>query len=506
MQHHRVSFFEDWRELARSLVNSGVSPANVHFIDGRSDARSGQLDLFADEIGDNAIEPAKLSANTDSNATSALKVPAAFLGIARTVTHHRRPSRFGLLYRMLWRICNGERHLMNVASDSDVLQAIEMEKAVRRDAHKMKAFVRFRKVEDELGEHFIAWHRPDHYSLRYTSDFFARRFDCMRWTIMTPEESVTWDGEGLEFGPGMPRSEAPAGDKLESLWKTYYANIFNPARIKLKAMQAEMPKKHWATMPETELIDQMLREAPRRVERMIAQTDAIVTAKAFVPKTDSLDELREAAVACQGCELCHSATQTVFGTGPKNASVMLIGEQPGDQEDLAGVPFVGPAGQLLDEVLSEIGFDREKLYVTNAVKHFKHTRSGKRRLHKKPSSRDVAACRHWLDAEIELIRPKQIVCLGATAAGVVFGPNFKLTENRGVVFETDAASWTMATYHPSALLRAQGNRAQGNADALRAAFESDLRMAFEASGGLSTKTVVKSTLDGPSAITNHPSL
>lgn len=481
MQHHRVDFFEDWRDLARRLVSQGVAPHDVHWIDGRADERSGQLDLFADESASKAGTPTPLASaksdprNTDAssrdgNAPAKLRVPVAFLGIAKTVSHHRSGGRWELLYRLLWRICHGERHLMNIASDPDVLRAIEMEKAVRRDAHKMKAFVRFRKVIDQDGEHFIAWHRPDHYSLRYTCEFFARRFDVMRWTIMTPEESVSWDGTELSFGPGMPRSESPAGDELETLWKTYYANIFNPARIKLKAMQAEMPKKHWATMPETELIDSMLREAPRRVEKMIAQTDAIVTAKAFVPQTDSLDELREAASACQGCELCHSATQTVFGVGPKDASIMLIGEQPGDQEDLRGVPFVGPAGQLLDEVLEAVGLDRRELYVTNAVKHFKFTRSGKRRLHKKPSSREVAACRYWLDAEIQLIRPRQIVCLGATAASVILGPNFRLGEGRGRVVETEEADWTMATYHPSTLLRARDNR-----DALQAVFESDLR-------------------------------
>ncbi|MEM0927266.1 MAG: UdgX family uracil-DNA binding protein, partial [Planctomycetota bacterium] len=303
--------------------------------------------------------------------------------------------------------------------------------------------------------------------------FFARRFDCMRWTIMTPEESASWDGQQLDFGPGMPRSAAPSGDELESLWKSYYANIFNPARIKMKAMQAEMPKKHWPTMPETELIDKLLREAPRRVDKMIAQTDAMVTAKAFIPKTDSLDELREASLACQGCELCHPATQTVFGIGPRDASLMLIGEQPGDQEDEVGMPFVGPAGQLLNEVLAEVGIHREDIYVTNAVKHFKFSRNGKRRLHKKPSSREVAACRHWLDAEIELVRPRQIVCLGATAAGVIFGPNFQLTRRRGIVEKTDAADWTMATYHPSALLRAREN-----ASAMRVALVDDFKKVF----------------------------
>ncbi len=350
-----------------------------------------------------------------------------------------------------------------------------MEKAVRRDAHKMKAFVRFRRIVDASGEHYIAWHRPDHYSLRSTCDFFARRFDVMRWTIMTPDESASWDGREISFGPGMPRSEAPRNDELEELWKTYYANIFNPARIKLQAMRAEMPKKHWPTMPETELIDQMLRDAPARVEQMVRYTDQVLTAQAFVPQTNDLETLRAVAAECLGCALCEQATQTVFGVGPANASLVFVGEQPGDEEDRLGVPFVGPAGRLLDQVLEQVGIDRGSVYITNAVKHFKFARSGKRRLHKKPSSREIAACRPWLEAELSLLRPQRLVCLGATAAKVIFGPNFRLTDHRGLPRQSNDAPWTMATYHPSALLRTSGEAAAQ----MRTEFKTDLRRCLD---------------------------
>jgi uracil-DNA glycosylase len=192
----------------------------------------------------------------------------------------------------------------------------------------------------------------------------------------------------------------------------------------------------------------------------------------FVPETSSLRTLAEAAQGCRGCPLFANATQAVFGAGPKGAAVVMVGEQPGDAEDLAGQPFVGPAGRLLDSVLEEVGIDRSEVYVTNAVKHFKWTPRGKRRMHSKPSSREVSACRPWLEAELELIKPEVLVCLGATAAQSLLGRTFRLTKVRGQPFESDWAKWTMATYHPSAVLRAKQT---DQADEVMAAFTSDMR-------------------------------
>jgi DNA polymerase len=183
----------------------------------------------------------------------------------------------------------------------------------------------------------------------------------------------------------------------------------------------------------------------------------------YVPSTRSIAALRKAAADCRACPLYRRATQTVFGAGRKNAWLMLVGEQPGDQEDRQGLPFVGPAGQLLDELLAEAKVDRDQVYVTNAVKHFKWTPSGKRRLHAKPSAREVAACHPWLEAEIEAVRPQAIVCLGATAAQSLLGRAFRVTTQRGKIFAYSGAEaaerepaprWIMGTYHPSAVLRA----------------------------------------------------
>jgi DNA polymerase len=178
------------------------------------------------------------------------------------------------------------------------------------------------------------------------------------------------------------------------------------------------------------------------------------TAEAFMPPRISLASLRSAAAGCRGCPLYKTGTQTVFGDGPASATVMMIGEQPGDQEDKAGHPFVGPAGQVLDETLEEVGLPRDQVYVTNAVKHFKWEPRGTRRIHAKPNAREMAACKPWLTAEIQAVKPRMIICLGATAAQDLMGKDFRITKDRGRVFSgTPYAPWLMATLHPSAILR-----------------------------------------------------
>jgi len=180
----------------------------------------------------------------------------------------------------------------------------------------------------------------------------------------------------------------------------------------------------------------------------------------FVPAGAGLAQLREAARRCTGCELYRAATQTVFGQGPVDARIALVGEQPGDQEDLEGAPFVGPAGAVLDRALAEVGLDRARLYVTNAVKHFKFVRRGKRRIHQTPRLSEILACRPWLEAELALVRPEVLVALGATAARAIFGPEFRLLQQRGRFYATPWAPKTLATLHPSAVLRGEDTAAQ----------------------------------------------
>jgi uracil-DNA glycosylase family protein len=184
------------------------------------------------------------------------------------------------------------------------------------------------------------------------------------------------------------------------------------------------------------------------------------TAAALIPPKPTLRKVAEAAKGCRACDLWRSGTQTVFGEGKAKAELMLVGEQPGDQEDLAGRPFVGPAGQLLDRALEEAGIDRELAYVTNVVKHFKWQPRGKRRIHQKPNAAEIAACRPWLDAELELLRPSVLVCLGATAAQALLGRQFRVSRDRGVPVESELAPVVMATVHPSSILRSDDREAE----------------------------------------------
>lgn len=181
----------------------------------------------------------------------------------------------------------------------------------------------------------------------------------------------------------------------------------------------------------------------------------ISTAARLIPSRASLSSLRRRAAECEACPLYKDATQTVFGEGSPRADTMLVGETPGDQEDLQGRPFVGPSGRLLDRCLAEAGIDRKRTYVTNVVKHFKFTQLGKRRLHKKPSAGEIQACRPWLDAEVAIVRPTVLVCLGATAAKAIFGEDFRVSQSRGHFIESPFAPHVITTVHPSSLLRAR---------------------------------------------------
>ena len=283
-------------------------------------------------------------------------------------------------------------------------------------------------------------------------------FAVMRWTILTDYASASWDPatRRVAWGSGVPRSEAPPADELEDLWRSYYSSIFNPARLNTRAMKAEMPVRYWAELPELHILPQLLSSADQRVGKMMEQ-QSLLLANTYVPDTHTLPVLREALPRCEGCELYKPATQAVFGAGLARALLMLVGEQPGNDEDLAGKPFVGPAGKVLDQAIEELGFDRTAMYVTNAVKHFKFVERGKRRIHESPNLREIAACRPWLLAELDAVQPKVVVCLGASAAKSLLGAKFALMKDRGKVMESPYAPRVIATIHPSAVLRAEGD-------------------------------------------------
>jgi uracil-DNA glycosylase len=440
--------FEGWRTAARAFRQAGVGPDEAVFR-----VQEGPDGLFDSPV------PLPVGGGVFST-------PRAFVDLAREVILHRSADRFDLLYRLLWRL-RDEPDLMKVVTDRDVAVALERAKNVSRASHKMKAFVRFRQAADARGETWVAWFEPAHRVLEKTAPFFARRFSTMRWSILTPDGAALWDGEALSLGPPATRDMAPAEDEVEEFWKTYYASTFNPARLKLKTMQGEMPKRYWNNLPEAALIRQLTAQSSLRTEAMVAMPASepnLRLAKTlsrinrdhafdegFVPST--LEELGQAVQGCRRCPLWRDATRGVCGAGTAQAPLMIVGEQPGDQEDLAGKPFVGPAGRVLDDALAEAGIAREDAFVTNAVRHFKHEPRGKLRLHRTPVASEISACRWWLDAERRLVKPKVIVTLGATAALAVLNRKVTVTEERGQATSQPDGSRVLPTVHPAFLLR-----------------------------------------------------
>ena len=456
-----------FRSEARRLLAHGVPPAEVQWGTPDEDA-----DLFAreDEPPEPPVQPPQQ-----------VQVPADFVALCGQVVLHRDPQRFALLYRMLWRLVH-EPALRHDPLDPDALQLRQMAKSVARDSHKMHAFVRFRPVDDGHAEPLhVAWFEPEHHIVEANADWFRRRFTNMRWAILTPERCVEWDLRALHLRPGASRDAAPPADAGEQLWLTYYRSIFNPARLKLATMRREMPRRYWRNLPEAALIAPLAAQAQERSGRMIEAGPTrparrlvrIAPAPVAQAPAGSLAALRTGVEACRACPLGAAATQGVCGEGPLRPDLMIVGEQPGDQEDLHGRPFVGPAGQLLDRALAEAGIAREAAFLTNVVRHFGHELRGKRRIHKTPGQRELLACAHWLQQEVALVQPRRLVALGGTAARALLGREVAVLRERGSWCMAPDGRQVLLTVHPSSILRLPRD-AQPQAFA---AFVADLRLA-----------------------------
>ena len=441
--------FDAWRDAARPLAAAAVPPDDVVWQVGTA-----PTDLFAGQSSAEAPLP------TGTGFT----VPRPFIDLARDVVLVSDPERFALLYTALTRL-RREPKLIEDHADPLVRRLERLAKEVRRDIHKMRAFLRFRELTDEAGSRYVAWFEPEHHIVRANASFFVNRFASMRWSILTPEVSLHWDGKALSEGPGATKADAPEGDPTEAVWKTYYASIFNPARVKIGAMLKEMPRKYWKNMPETALVPQLIAGAQGREAGMIKasrEAGMIELARQEVGGNSRVawEALRDEAAHCTRCHLYKHATQTVFGEGPVDARLMFVGEQPGDQEDLAGHPFVGPAGQVFNRALETAGIERDTVYVTNAVKHFKFEQRGKRRIHAKPGAGEIEACRWWIEQEQMILRPPVSVALGATAARSLFGRAVTIGKERGRPLPLASANGgfggqALITVHPSYLLRLQ---------------------------------------------------
>jgi len=331
---------------------------------------------------------------------------------------------------------------------------------------------------------FVAWFEPDNYIVDAVAQFFVDRFIRIEWSILTPVGSLPWNRRVLKRGPAARREDGPQHDDFETLWRGYFESTFNPARTNPDLMRQHMPKEYWKNMPETAAIPDMVRNARSRVVEMVVREPA-TPAKGNPQKAvdqmseqnpKSLTELNRIIAASQ--PLVPGATRAVLGEGPLHPDVAFVGEQPGDQEDLQGKPFIGPAGQILDRAMEEAGIDRDKTYVTNAVKHFKFIQRGKRRIHEKPTAGEVKHYRWWLEKELAFVKPKLVVALGATATLALSGKALPIGKNRGPY---RFGKWPgFITVHPSFLLRQTD---KGSKEREYAAFVHDLKRVHKLTEG-----------------------
>ena len=437
--------FDEWRSHARRALGQRIPPGSILWSEHRS-AQS-TLPLAASLEAGAAASPAE-------KGEAAARVPLRFLKMAHLAACHRDPARWAALYRLLWRVVGEGAELLDDAADADVHAVAQMAAQVRRDEHKMRAFVRFTVVEGTGPQRYVAYYRPDHHVVRLAAPFFAERFSTMTWSILTPDVCAHWDGAQVTYSEGLAAPPDLGSDAVEDLWRTYYATVFNPARANVAAMTREMPRRHWATLPESRLIPGLLNAAARKVDAFARQSAGGPSARPFLPVDRDLPALRDAAPHCRGCDLYQRASRVVFGEGP-GRGLMIVGEQPGDVEDRTGRPFVGPAGEVLERALTAAGIARGSVYVTNAVKHFSFEERGKRRIHKTPRASEVRACRPWLEAEVQAVRPSCVLLLGATAAQSLLGPQVRVLQERGRVMAGTAwAPAVVVSVHPSAVLRA----------------------------------------------------
>ena len=397
--------WDGWRKATRALVLAGTEPEQVRW----------WVRAHPDDASDGLA---------DGN--GGFNVSRSLVAMAALAIQARQPERFDLLYRLVWRANAGGRL---DADDPEMRRAQGLAFAVRAEAHKMRTNLRFLAAQTDGGTDHVAWYKPAHYVLEANAQLLARRFPQHRCAVLTPDGSAVWGDAALRFGGGLASVQDDAA--LAAWWHAHHATLRRDAQA-------------GTSIPEAEDLD----EAPRPPDR--PSLGPIVLP---VPADTGLLEATHAASDCHRCALYGPATQTVFGEGPAHARVMFIGEQPGDQEDVIGRPFVGPAGQMLDRALEEAGIDRRSAYVTNAVKHFKFTPRGKRRIHQPPDAGEIAACRFWLDVERVRLQPKLLVLMGASAARAVLNRQVTITRERGRPIRMEDGQTAFVTVHPSYLLR-----------------------------------------------------
>jgi probable DNA metabolism protein len=395
--------WEGWRHATRALVLAGAEPETLTW-----------------SVGNNSTPLL--------DATGTFHVPRALVSLASLAIQAREADRFGLLYSVVWRVNAGEK-LFDEDTDPDLSLVRRMALSVRADAHRMRTNMRFLAVAERGGTRYLGWYEPAHFVLPANAQLIARRFPDMALSIVTPDGAAHLDGHSLLFGSGL--RHATDDEALQAWWESHHDMLRERATADV-------------SIPEAEAMD----EAPRPPYRP-ALGPVVLNA---APDSALLRSVKDAS-ACHRCPLYEPATQIVFGEGPADAKVMFIGEQPGDQEDTIGRPFVGPAGQMMDRAMEEAGIDRRTVYVTNAVKHFKFTLRGKRRIHQTPEVPEIQACTFWLDVERTHIRPRLLVLMGGSAARAVLGRAVTISRDRGRPIRMADGQTVFVTVHPSFLLR-----------------------------------------------------
>ncbi len=468
--------FAAWRRAARELLLQEVEPARIEWVECDLDASS-----HSNHSGNSGNSSLSTNAGThtpnvpDSPATTpavaAPAIPRELLARLKTAACFRAPDRWSLLYRILWRWTRGERHVLDLL-DHDGALLDQRIRSVEHETDDLLLLTLFRRRDPSMGlPEFVGWYEPHHDLLERAAARFAERMGDSTWMLATPHGAAFWNGMLLRIDrpsadngehplsasrqhspamqmlpPGAMAGEATTSEPTEALWLAYYTNVFNGA-------PTPVPLRYWRTPPAgPPLPAHLARERSRAGARSGTVTVPDMPPIEYSAIAPPLREPTGPLTTCRRCALWRNAKQAVAGTGPAQAAIMVVGEQPGEHENQTGEPFTGPAGQLLDTVLARAGLERAALYLTYAVKHYKWETLDQQRVHRTPALREVEACQYWLEQELAQVAPRVVVTLGATALKALTGAHVNLSEYLGQTID-HGGRLIVPTWHPSYALK-----------------------------------------------------
>jgi len=444
----RVNNFETWLAAASTLIAAEAAPPLVDWGDN-----DGVESLFAA----NHVTPASTSMILD--------LPAGLRQRLEEACCYLGKERWSLPYRVLWRCLHNDWAAL-LPGDTDGSPFARRERAVRGAAHAMKGFLRFQERPDNMhSPRFVAWYEPPHDVLQPVAHHFAERMGSNTWLIATPLGSANWDGKRLAFGPPLSKP-AQNEDLIEALWLDYYRSTFNPERLNPELMQAHLPSVQQRSLPEARLIPAMISQAQLGQSRQAIAASPVISKKASCTTGRNTrlslgDELEH----CKRCGLWEHATYPVGGSGPANARVIIVGEQADDHDDLIGEPFSGELGRFLESLLTAAGIEREDVYLTHAVKHFRFESIQLQRRYRAPTTAHLEACRHWLEQELAQIPAIAIVALGRSAAQALLQTEVPLPTGEAPLVMQLAEKRVFVTWHPAYAQKTANPQARNAAQA-----------------------------------------